>query len=1242
MSMRAARLRPIPTIAIVGALLAFVAGGVWLYFKSIEKPAKPQANMIAVLEANNIGVAHMEQYQYGNAIQAFEKVVDMAPDWTPGQINLGIALLNEQGTAEAKAKAEGKVLTVAGETDVERAKTLFRKILDESRNNPAIKDNHYDLYAHFCLGIMLRHEGSELEEATDHFKAVTVGDPDDAGGWIWYSGMLQALLRYEEALIPIQKARQLAPYNRTAIYYLQQNLLHLGRDPDVQKELLNLMDDLDRHHADSISDTKYGKMGHYADVIGKPPLNDKVQTGPIPLFQKQNKFHVELAPNSRWATSSDLGDGPIADLRRAVRERFGACMVTLDYDGDGKPDLFLIGAVVEDGKVRDLLLRNDGDYRFTDVTRQAGLADSWPSLGCCVGDIDNDGKPDLIITGAGKHKVFRNKGNDEFEDATSKTGLDKLTTVCFSAVLVDLDQDSDLDLVLMQYADTVENALKGLKSDAAPQGPGIVVFFNKSAAPVAKKGEKSDGLILRFERDEATTKQLSIGPKAAIGCAVGDFDKDRDLDLLFLADRADPVIAVNDRLLRYRAMAVPESLAGNRLWNGALVVDANHDNWSDLFLIGPGQKPVLLMNRRSVDRSAVDKWFESGVMNSPPLLQAHVVDVDLDSWPDIIGLSEKKIPVLLHNDGKRLVYEENGLGSDLAWPKDLVAVLAVDLDDDCFTDLIVWSEKDGLQLHSNQGNGNHGLFVDLSGKRDVGLEMRCNADALGTWIVAQSSDLWSGQELTTLSAGLGQSRQPLILGLGKYSKADVLRLRWPDGILQAELEVPACQRQSLVEVRRETISCPILFAWNGNRFIYITDFLGAGALGEYGPDRSIRPPRGAESVKIEAEQLVPKDGQYVLKIAQPMDEATYIDRLQLVVLDHPADRSVYPDERFVDAEPYASQALFALKAPIFPEKARDHRGKDVTETLRQWDRQTVDDFAHRAWLGYAEDHWVELDFGDRLANYGPKDRLILCMAGWTDYPYPESIWAATQAGVALQAPLLERLGEDGKWRSLGESGFPAGLPRMMTYEITGKLTGPRCVIRLRSNMQVYWDQIFVAPLDEVIAAKPLEQYSATGTSARKVRGIELDVHKATLSAHSCMQTYTPDGKKPLLYDYDRPQAVPVTRLAGKMTRFGEVTELLRQEDDCFVIFGPGEELEVRFDASKLPELPAGWKRSFVLKTSGYCKDCAPFTATGETIEPLPSKGMKNYPYGPEQQYPADEKHQDYLKTYNTRHVGSGK
>jgi hypothetical protein len=332
--------------------------------------------------------------------------------------------------------------------------------------------------------------------------------------------------------------------------------------------------------------------------------------------------------------------------------------------------------------------------------------------------------------------------------------------------------------------------------------------------------------------------------------------------------------------------------------------------------------------------------------------------------------------------------------------------------------------------------------------------------------------------------------------------------------------------------------------------------------------------------------------------------------------------------------------LLAFRHEIFPERARDHHGRDVTATLRRWDRDTVSGFAKRSWAGYAEEHWVELDFGDRLARFGKNDRLVLCLAGWTDYPYPESIWAATQAGVPLLPPVLERLGPDGQWQPLvADLGFPAGLPRMMTADVTGKLGGPHCVIRVRNNMQIYWDQIFVAPLEERLAA---DAVGKSGTPSRLFRAYPLDVAQATLEARGCPQEYSPDGRQPTVYDHDRLETVAVSRLTGNLTRTGDVAELLRDRDDRFAIFGPGDEVTVRFDAGRLPPLPAGWKRSFVLRSWGYCKDCGLFTAFGDTIEPLPFHAMSAYPYSPQEHYPTDPLHEDYQRRYNTRRVGNGR
>ena len=297
--------------------------------------------------------------------------------------------------------------------------------------------------------------------------------------------------------------------------------------------------------------------------------------------------------------------------------------------------------------------------------------------------------------------------------------------------------------------------------------------------------------------------------------------------------------------------------------------------------------------------------------------------------------------------------------------------------------------------------------------------------------------------------------------------------------------------------------------------------------------------------------------------------------------------------------------------------ARNHRGQDVTARLREWDRDMVDDFAWRTWLGMAEEHWVELDFGDRLKEFGPKDRLFLFLAGWTDYAYPDSLWAAAQAGVAALPPLLERKGTDGKWHMVGDIGFPAGLPRMMTYELTGKL-GRSSVFRLRTNLRVCWDQAFIAPVVDRVAASPLGKGASVFTL---LRATPLEVSRASLYARGCTQEFSPDGKLPTVFDYNRLEPMMVSRFHGRMTRFGDVTELLRQHDDRFVIFGAGDEIKVRFDASTLPPLPKGWKRSYVLRTWGYCKDTGPFTATGDSVEPLPFRTMSNYPPGRGEKYP---------------------
>jgi Flp pilus assembly protein TadD len=1163
---------------------------------------KPAPDMAKVFASNNRGIGYMEQFNYPEATAAFEEVVHEAPDWLPGRINLGISLLNTNTTES-----------------LQRARGLFEDVLKQDPDN---------LHAHYCLGIMLLYQ-KDSQEAIHHFEAVLAKDPHDASAW-YFLGLVRPA-GSDQATECFRKALALDPHLNGAIYGLAMNLR--PTDPAKARQLLTEVEDLRIAAWQNLAAIAYTQMGRYAEVIGRDPASGPPPSGPLPLFERKQGLRIELAPGVRWATAADFGNDEVGQVRAQVRARFGATFVVLDYNHDDKPDLFLVGAVVEKGKVRNLLLRNDGDDRFTDVTAAAGLAEPHPTLGCCVADVDNDGYPDLVLTGVGSQRLFRNRQNGTFEDKTTHAGLHELKSVCLTAVCVDLDQDSDLDILIAEFAASPTEALKVLKGEKATSGS-LAVYLNDAKAPPAIGGKKSPPLECHFHRD-TKIPGLQGDPAAVVGLAVADIEGDRDLDFLVLSDRASPSLVLNDRLLRFRRKVLPERLAPAAAWNGALVLDVDHDGRSDVFMIAADRSPVLLLNRAAPQIEEVGAWFEPGVIKSPTLLQAQAIDIDLDGWTDVVGLSAQRLPVLLHNEGGKLIEAANALGLDSAWPRDLIALTVCDFSGHGFADLFVWSEAEGLQLYENRGNGHHSLKLEVSGRNAIdekgGERIRCNTDGIGTWVIAQAGDDWTGLENTTLSAGLGQSRQPLLLGMRSHDKADVVRLRWTDGAWQAELNVMKGPLVRIEESNRKPTSCPILFTWNGQRFIFVTDFLGAGSMGELAHDGSTRPPRPEESVKIEADQLVPLQGEYVLKVAEPMDEATYLDRLQLLVVDHPAAARVYPDERFATADPQPTQNLIAFHQEIFPISARDHRGRDVTAKLRHWDRDTVDGFAKRAWIGFAEEHFVELDFGTRLASFKPNDRLILCLAGWTDYAYPESIYAAHQAGVEMQPPVLERQDESGHWQTIAETGFPAGLPRMMLLDVTGKLTGPRCRLRLRTNLHVYWDQIFVATGCETLSEKG--EKSASG-----MRATPLEVRTATLAPCGIMQEFSPDGKEPTLYDHDRHVSLPLTRLTGSMTRYGEVTELLRQRDDRFVIFGPGDEVTVRFDARALPPLPQGSKRSFVLRSWGYCKDTAPFTATGATLAPLPFHKMSKYPYGADEHYPEDTLHLDYLKRFNTRQI----
>ena len=1170
---------------LVVGLAVVLAGGVGVFVWLRVAGDKVKPDPLGATEANARGVGYMEQFAYSDAAREFEEAARLAPDWLPARINLGMALYN------STASAEDPVLP--------KAIAVFEQVLREDPDNP---------YAHFNLGVITKYR-ADYALAQKHFRKVIEIDPADDRAWLYLGQAYTDSQTNEEAKKHFRKALELNPYLVPATYAVAN---HISTTEQEQTELLGRMMQLQAANwEDEARPDKHSEQGRYATVIGRG-LVKPADIGPTPVFAQQSTWKAD--PSTKWDT------GPADGLLAAVHARFGRTMIRFDFDGDGKPDLLLLSAAFRNGKLCDVLLRNDGSG-FVDVSEAVGLGDVG-SLAGAVADYDNDGRPDLALSTATGLRLLRNVEGKRFEDKTAAAGFDKSAGIFLSLCWLDIDQDGDLDLIAGKYADTAKEATEALLDGRGADGSGkVVVLQNVGAATPSRGDEPTPPLTTAFKLLDVPT--LSVAGRVT-GLVATDIDGDKDIDLVVLLDGKPPVVVLNDRLMRFHvASPLPTDATDLRC---GLVLDANGDDQSDLVFLGAG-KPTFLVSKKEVPDADLAARFAAGVTDSPALLSAQRCDLDLDGRADIVGLSKDGRAVFLQGDGAgKLANRAEPFGPAVAQLTGLRAVAVMDANDDGVPDLLAWT-ADGVKVFLGQSNGNHGLKLAFTGLRDSNnagsgqKNLRTNTNGIGIKCRTVTGPLLSMVELTTLSAGPGQSLLPIDIGIGRRTQTDAVRLRWPDCVVQAELAISAGAVVTIREINRKPTSCPVLMTWDGEKWVYVTDFLGGGALGESGADGSARPPRPEESVKIEAHQLGLKNGKYVLRIAEPMDEVMYLDHVRLSVVDHPADAVVFPDERFAVADPQPTQKLLAFRKRVAPVQARDHRGNDVTRTVLDRDGKTVGDFARRSWLGFAEDHWVELDFGDRLKAVPTDAPLFLVLAGWTDYPYPESILAAEQAGVAMLPPVLERQSPDGTWEKLADIGFPAGLPKVMTVPV-GRWIRPGSTgkYRVRTNLQVHWDQVYLGVAEDLAAT----------TDLRPTR--------VALTHPGCVQEISTNGRPPQAYDPVRFEAVAVTNWKGRLTKLGDVTELLAQVDDRFALCGPGDELVAEFDPATLPPLKSGWVRSFVLRTHGYCKDTAPTTQSGGDVNPLPFRAMKAYP----SQEPGPPSRAADLLHWHTRPAGSGR
>lgn len=1031
----------------------------------------------------------------------------------------------------------------------------------------------------YNLGLLYRN-GGQAEQALEAFTKASELAPNDADANYFIGDLYTQLQQYDKAAAAYQRALQINPFHVSSEFGLARSQQRLGKADEARKHLARFQQ-LTRDKLGAPVSQIYGEQGALS-------LVQRIETEPEAAEQIPVKF-LSVADSGLPATGSqpDAAQNPMSFL--------GSGVCIFDYDGDGRPDVLL-------GKGNSnapALFRNLGNGHFENITRTAGLVASEPGIGCAAGDYDGDGSPDIAISFAGRVALYHND-RGKFRDVTDAAGI-RASGASFGLSFVDYDHDGDLDLYVTSFA---PYQLRNGEVELSPnfRSPGNSLWRNNG-----------NGTFTNVTADTGLA-----GDHPSLGIIASDLNNDRAIDFVVTNWQAAPVVYTNPREGRFpssQPWATP--IAGSTL--GASILDFNKDGWMDVVFTHHEAPGVTLW------RNIEGKHFEAVDLPKTNWKRAWGVacfDYDNDGWIDIaaIGETENGAELRLFRNRGRQGFEDvtTAVGLDKVKLQDPRALVAFDYDGDGAADLLVTQLDGSVVLLRNVGaNRNNSLRIALKGLAD-------NKSALGTKVEVFAGDQRQKWEIAGSSGYLSQAPAEVIAGLGKQKEVDVVRLLWPTGVLQDEIQLAASKKQEIMEIDRRGSSCPVLFAWNGERYELITDVIGPAVIGHWVGPGERDTPDPDEYVKVDGSRVKLQQGLLSFRFAEPMEEANYLDQVRLLAIDHPKGTAVFPNERFVSNPPFPEFKVITSQNAHLPVGAWDDKHNDVLPALKARDHKYVSGFKLLKFAGFAEPHLLELDLG----SWDVSRPLRLLMHGFTEYFTANSMYAAYQAGIQVTAPYVEALDPAGKWvRVIDDMGFPAGLPRTMVADLTGHLAPGTRRIRIVTNLQIYWDQILVD----------------NSTDDKSVRVSEVPLATAGLHFHGypkSVEKYLPGD---LDYIYEQVSLTgPYARHVGTYTRYGDVKSLLEKIDDHFVIFGSGEEVTLDFDPEHLPPLPEGWERDYFFYANGFVKDMDFYEADALTVNPLPFHSMKNYPYPSEQHFPDDQQAVEYQLNYNTRYQsGSG-
>jgi enediyne biosynthesis protein E4 len=500
--------------------------------------------------------------------------------------------------------------------------------------------------------------------------------------------------------------------------------------------------------------------------------------------------------------------------KKYLIESMGSGVAVLDYDNDGRLDIFAVnGAVLSDPtpkgtipqKTRpehwNRLFHQKSDGTFEDVTEKAGLQGVGYGMGVAVGDYDNDGYEDLYVTGYGGNKLYHNNGDGTFTDVTALAGVGG-GGWSTSAAWVDLDNDGLLDLVVLRYMQWDFDDIwcgehkEGSRSYCTPDAfPPIspLVYQNVGSGHFTEVSQK-----------------IGLGkPGKGLGVAIADYDSDGHIDLFVANDSVPEFLYHNKGNGTFEEVGLASGVALDGAGHayagmGVDFTDYNNDGFPDL-VIGDLAAQMYAVYRNNGDSTFTYDTYPSGLGR---ITMAHsgwglrFLDYDNDGWKDLMiaqghvldtiqltfpNLRYREPMLLARNTGKNFVDVSAEAGSVFQQPWVARGLAIGDLDNDGRLDAVVTTNDSALHVLRNETTTpNHWLTLRLVGHKS-------NRDAIGALVKLETAQGAQLATVTTASSYLSSSDKRVHFGLGLETAVKTIEIHWPSGIYQKLQNVTADQ-----------------------------------------------------------------------------------------------------------------------------------------------------------------------------------------------------------------------------------------------------------------------------------------------------------------------------------------------------------------------------------------------------------------------------------------------------------------